>query len=41
MIKSAEHLGFSPASRIRIQVAPGSVGGLDDEWDELDRMRDS
>jgi P27 family predicted phage terminase small subunit len=41
MIKSAEHLGFSPASRIRIQVAPGSGGGLDDEWDELDRMRDS
>ena len=39
MLKSAEQLGFSPASRSRIQLMDSVAGDLDDEWSAIDRMR--
>ena len=39
MLKAAEQLGFSPASRSRIQLLDAVSGGVDDEWDDLDNLR--
>lgn len=39
MLKAAEQLGFSPASRSRIQLLGAVSGGVDDEWDDLDNLR--
>ena len=39
MMKAAEQLGFSPASRSRIQLIDAVSGGVDDEWDDLDNLR--
>lgn len=39
MLKAAEQLGFTPASRSRIQLMDSFTGDADDEWDRIDRMR--
>ena len=39
MLKAGEQLGFSPASRSRIQLLDAVAAGVDDEWDELDGLR--
>ena len=39
MMKAAEQLGFSPVSRSRIQLMGAVAGSVDDEWDQIDRMR--
>jgi P27 family predicted phage terminase small subunit len=39
MLKAAEQLGFTPASRSRIQLMDSFTGDADDEWDWIDRMR--
>jgi len=39
MMKAAEQLGFTPASRSRIQLIDAVTGEGEDEWDELDRIR--
>lgn len=41
MLKAAEQLGFTPASRSRIQLGAAFTGNEDDEWDALDRLRHS
>jgi len=39
MLKCAAELGFTPASRSRIQLVEAVTGTGEDEWDRLDRMR--
>ena len=39
MLKAAEQLGFSPASRSRIQLLDAVTGSVEDEWDDLDNLR--
>jgi P27 family predicted phage terminase small subunit len=39
MMKAAAELGFTPVARSRIQLIDAVAGGVDDEWDRLDRMR--
>jgi P27 family predicted phage terminase small subunit len=39
MMKAAEQLGFSPVSRSRIQLMGAVAGRVDDDWDQIDRMR--
>ena len=39
MLKAGEQLGFSPASRSRIQLLDAVSAGVDAEWDELDGLR--
>ena len=41
MLKAGEQLGFSPASRSRIQLIDAVSSGIDDEWDALDGLRNT